>query len=327
MLPNWLYGKSKSKLASILGGGGIPEDYNQVKAQVNQNTENITLLSTSSQALTSAFTNNVNRNGCKNLLHVINKTTVNYANIIYTPNSDGSISVSNTTSSAIADYYLFAPDNKSANAIIPIENSLERDVDYILSTGRSSNGNVRLMLNLYDSNKEGLGVTFETQKNATFNLSTLDPNNRAVYYRIFLRVGEGATPVDNAVIYPMICLKSDYELDPTFVPYSMTNQELTKKLTSDANLATAVDLSAYNAYSSMYTAPSDGYVHFLSAASGSTARTIYTYGNNTTAATDPHFTHSTSANNKAFEIYIRKGLKVYVDGLSSGDTINFYPLT
>lgn len=46
MLPNWLYGKSKSKLASILGGGGgTPADYNQVKAQVNQNTEDILLLS------------------------------------------------------------------------------------------------------------------------------------------------------------------------------------------------------------------------------------------------------------------------------------------
>ena len=41
MLPNWLYGKSKSKLASILGGGGTPADYNQVKAQVTQNTEDI----------------------------------------------------------------------------------------------------------------------------------------------------------------------------------------------------------------------------------------------------------------------------------------------
>lgn len=53
MLPNWLYGKSKSKLASILGGGGgAPADYNQVKAQVaqnkldiEQNTEDIGLLS------------------------------------------------------------------------------------------------------------------------------------------------------------------------------------------------------------------------------------------------------------------------------------------
>lgn len=46
MLPNWLYGKSKSKLASILGGGGgTPADYDEVKAQVTQNTEDILLLS------------------------------------------------------------------------------------------------------------------------------------------------------------------------------------------------------------------------------------------------------------------------------------------
>jgi hypothetical protein len=46
MLPNWLYGKSKTKLATILGGGGgTPADYNQVKAQVTQNTEDIALLS------------------------------------------------------------------------------------------------------------------------------------------------------------------------------------------------------------------------------------------------------------------------------------------
>ena len=54
MLPNWLYGKSKSKLASILGGGGggTPADYDEVKAQVaqnkldiEQNTEDIELLS------------------------------------------------------------------------------------------------------------------------------------------------------------------------------------------------------------------------------------------------------------------------------------------
>lgn len=45
MLPNWLYGKSKSKLAELLGGGGgTPSDYNKVKAQVTQNTEDIASL-------------------------------------------------------------------------------------------------------------------------------------------------------------------------------------------------------------------------------------------------------------------------------------------
>jgi hypothetical protein len=123
--------------------------------------------------------------------------------------------------------------------------------------------------------------------------------------------------------YPMVSVAS---YTGPYVPHAMTNQELTKKLTSDTNLGTAVDLSTYTAYSNMFTAPSDGYVHVQSGASSSQTRTIYTYGNNTTAAADSHFTHSTSANNKAFEIYVRKGLKIYADGLQSDDTINFYPL-
>lgn len=49
MLPNWLYGKSKSKLASILG---VPADYDQVKAQVNQNAEDIDELSSKSTLTT-----------------------------------------------------------------------------------------------------------------------------------------------------------------------------------------------------------------------------------------------------------------------------------
>lgn len=52
MLPNWLYGKSKSKLAFILGGGGTPADYEQVKAQVTQNAEEIELLSNGKAAKT-----------------------------------------------------------------------------------------------------------------------------------------------------------------------------------------------------------------------------------------------------------------------------------
>lgn len=52
MLPNWLYGKSKSKLAELLGGGGAPSDYNQVKAQVTQNTEDIASLGDTKAALT-----------------------------------------------------------------------------------------------------------------------------------------------------------------------------------------------------------------------------------------------------------------------------------
>ncbi|MBQ5912529.1 MAG: hypothetical protein IIW93_05480 [Bacteroidaceae bacterium] len=55
MLPNWLYGKSKSKLATALG---VPADYEQVKAQVTQNTEGIDELAHKSDLITLSATKN-----------------------------------------------------------------------------------------------------------------------------------------------------------------------------------------------------------------------------------------------------------------------------
>lgn len=73
MLPNWLYGKSKSKLASILGGGGgAPADYDQVKAQVTQNTEDILLLSDALDDK-AALTQITNRNLLDNPWFTINQ--------------------------------------------------------------------------------------------------------------------------------------------------------------------------------------------------------------------------------------------------------------
>lgn len=85
MLPNWLYGKSKSKLASILGGGGgTPADYNQVKAQVTQNAEDIELLSDNKAALTQITNPNLLDNPW---------FTVNQRNIASWNNESGGYSV------------------------------------------------------------------------------------------------------------------------------------------------------------------------------------------------------------------------------------------
>ena len=51
MLPNWLYGKSKSKLAELLGGGGTPSDYAEVKAKVTQNAGDIALLNSTVESI------------------------------------------------------------------------------------------------------------------------------------------------------------------------------------------------------------------------------------------------------------------------------------
>lgn len=302
MIPNWLLGKSKSKLQEILGGGGTPADYNQVKAQVNQNTESIALLNTSNQALTDQANSMANVLGAKNLMPN-NAVSYSIHGITFTVNSDGSVTANGTATELTLLFCIreFKPNNGN----------------YILSGGVRDG--VFVFIN------ENNGTTFVRNVISVGN-DTQFALNYSDYDNLDCGIGiESGVTVNNETFYPMIRPASI--TDDTYVPYAMTNRELTKKLTADANLGTSIDLSAYTAYSNLYTAPSDGYVHFQSAASGSTARTIYTYGNNTTAATDPHFTHSTSANNKAFEVFIKKGLKIYVDGLSTDDSINFYPLT
>ena len=304
MIPNWLLGKSKSKLQEILGGGGgTPADYNQVKAQVNQNTEDIALLDTSNQVLTKQANSIANVLGAKNIVPNVAKTqTVN--GITYTANSDGSITINGTATGWAQSYVIQGLLHKGT---------------YKISIGTALPTKVWATLRNVDASSTILNLgngSSTVEKSFTLSSDT----NVGLFCGI-----EGGITVNNLTVYPMIRPASIQ--DDTYVPYSMTNQELTEELTADANLSTAVDLSTYTSYLNMYTAPSDGYVHFLSAASGSAARTIYTYGNNTTAATDPHFTHSTSANNKAFEIFIKKGLMVYIDGLQSNDTINFYPLS
>lgn len=297
MLPNWLYGKSKSKLQELLGGGGAPSDYNQVKAQVTQNTEDITLLNNAVDA--KVGWDDYSKLGAVNLApNNLATQTIANANCTFTHNDDDSITVN--SSGVIKGWSVEVCSMTIKKGTYKLKGTGTDDVKFQIVDNPVTH-------QLYEAGANDVIMTFAT--------------DTAIKLRVTVFNGKS---YNNIVIYPMITLAS---YNGPYVPYAMTNRELTEKLTADGNLGTAVDLSTYAAYSSMYTAPSDGYVHFVSAASGSAARTIYTYGNNTTAATDPHFTHSTSANNKAFEIFIKKGLKVYADGLQSGDAINFYPFS
>lgn len=118
MLPNWLYGKSKSKLANILGGGGgTPADYDQVKAQVNQNTEDIELLSDAldDKAALTQITNpnilhnpwfQVNQRGAASITtndYFVDRWRTYCANTgstTFTLNSDGTITIDNSLGEA-----------------------------------------------------------------------------------------------------------------------------------------------------------------------------------------------------------------------------------
>lgn len=307
MLPNWLYGKSLRKLQEILNSGG------QTAADVSYSNTESGLEATNAQTAidevveglnTKVDWNDLSEVGAVNMLpYPYSDSNKVDQGVTFIDNGDGTITVNGTATGASVSPFVFINDRVG---VIPAGT-------YKCTVEGWSGDNAIDWWYIYNKTTR---EDISSPNSDTFTYNGTD----VLYFRYTVKSGKTVS----TTLKPMITVPS-YNGD--YVPYSMTNQKLTKKLTADASLSAAVDLSRYTSYSNMYTAPSDGYVHFLSAASGSAARTIYTYGNNTTAATDPHFTHSTSANNKAFEIFIKKGLMVYIDGLQSGDTINFYPLS
>lgn len=208
MLPNWLYGKSKSKLASILGGGGgTPPDYNQVKAQVNQNTEDIALLDTSSQALTNQANDMNNVLGAKNLISFPYYHKNRESNgITWTVNSDGSISASGT---ATAD----------ALFILALNDDLSIYNNKILS-GCPAGGAMWTKWALYISGqKDGQYINKEDIGSGVLVEDIPAGYSGGLYAKII----NGQT-VD-FTFHPMLRLPAI--TDDTYVPYAKTNKELT----------------------------------------------------------------------------------------------------
>ena len=205
MLPNWLYGKSKSKLASILGGGGAPADYDQVKAQVNQNTENILTLSNAVDA--KVGWSDYAQVGAVNLF-AITVTTQTVSGITYTVRDDKSIITSGESS--------------ASGGLMIGQISLKSGMTYKLTGCPSDGGDSSYELVLRTGNtissplykgilETGEGVTFTADEDIT------------VYGQI--RYASGISAVET--FYPMIA-PADY--NGPYVPPAMTNRELTQRI-------------------------------------------------------------------------------------------------
>ena len=96
---------------------------------------------------------------------------------------------------------------------------------------------------------------------------------------------------------------------------------------SDASLGNYIDISAYNAYSNLYTVPSDGYIQVYSGSTDTAGARVY--GNNTTQQSDPHFSHDAPTGNHGVSLFVKKGLKIHavITGSASSSTgVRFFPI-
>jgi len=166
--------------------------------------------------------------GAKNLLP--NKATSQTVNgVTFTVNSDGSIKVNGTASALI----LLSISNKGVF-------SAESGIDYILSGSPINSSGIQLGLRDSNGAKELYSVggrVTDTGSGAKFNIDDLywvadlthKVNLEDTYVMIRIPPNEA---LNNVVFKPMIRLATD--TDDTYVPYAMTNRELTEELTVQA---------------------------------------------------------------------------------------------
>lgn len=156
--------------------------------------------------------------GAKNLLPN-NATSRTINGVTFTVNSDGSITVNGTATNTAFFYFLGDAFNNS---------------------GLTLNGTYKISSKNYISNVSYLrvGITNGAYENITEE-KEVTFNNNDIYAAIRINSGE---VVSNVTLYPMIRLATD--TDDTYVPYAMTNRELTEKvnapLTSGTITATAL---------------------------------------------------------------------------------------
>ena len=160
--------------------------------------------------------------GAKNLLKN-DATSQTVSGITFTVNSDGSVTV-NGTASANVSYR------------IKTQVPLIEGKTYICSRGEAGDNDFQMVVTAWNSgtyvkNIIEIGAGDYTEKSFAVDYDGYND----VQISIFVRSGKS---ISNAVVYPMIRLASDP--DDTYVPYAMTNRELTEELTIQESAVTDI---------------------------------------------------------------------------------------
>lgn len=149
--------------------------------------------------------------GAKNLLNHKRSGSTTIQGITYTVNADLSISTSGTADA----------NNNSWWNLLPNGITLPAGKYIISDNGNLNTPSHRLSIRLTDNTYVALGTSSETEV-------TLTATNQIVEFSIGIAKGQAS---NNYVFKPMLRLASDP--DDTYVPYAMTNRELTEVVTPD----------------------------------------------------------------------------------------------
>ena len=237
--------------------------------------------------------------GAHNLLPIV-RTSISHNGILFTANSDGSITASGTITAqgncigAFTLYEQFRTDLPSGR--YTLTGSLPTSKGYVRASVRKDDDSVGIS---YDDVR-GDGITFDYIQGYQMQFAII--------------IWGAANTVINETYYPMLRLEED--ADATFKPYVMTNEELTDGLAElneyHIRIATRVDVKDYTV-TNKYTAPQDGYVMFLGSTTSETILNLNSVG----------LTSSTNAARNA--LFVKKGMTIHFEG-SAATYAYYYPL-
>ena len=190
------------------------------------------------------LTQQINNNDAKNVLwydlNTLQKSNTvgtwncnqwNYVNLTYTFNSDKTVTVTGTGTGSPVNFYLW---KSSVNDIGMVDGE-----NYVLSGGGIDNDD---KMEFYIDGTKVTDLPTPTSKYEFVFDSTKS------YIIVIASRTTGKT--HNVTYHPMICLKSAYELDPSYVPPAKTNQQLTQDtiaLYDNTKVNGAVNMAPNNA--------------------------------------------------------------------------------
>lgn len=185
---------------------------------------------------TEALTNNINVNGSKNVLTSLTPSGT-YLGITISRNESGDIVVNGTATTSPTTISLFDRTFKhigEATILRFTDLGIDKTKKYVFSRAEKVSNlryNIRVMNGTTQVAEIELGNNDGLYTVIDFSQYTCDGLKADI-------VVTNGTTITNKVFSAMLCLESDYDLDPTYQPYAKTNRELTKKIDIVGNLFT-----------------------------------------------------------------------------------------
>lgn len=223
-------------VADIAQGGTIVTSGAGQNVEEREVGDEIKKIVAQNQTLTSAFTNNVNQNGCKNICPY-ELTNYSLTGITITDSADGNYKILNGTCSGnpliislldkVTPYPIDFTTFSNITLATPEQLGIDVTKKYVFS--RQSYDSVRFSIYLFNGGTQvdEIALLYDSSINSIevdFSTYTFD--------KMFIcaKVGKNVV-LSNYALKPMLCLKSDWDLDNTWAVPSKTNHQLTKETT------------------------------------------------------------------------------------------------